>query len=160
MKFTVMNKHQARGYTYKTHDHNYIIISINNTNDGYNKFNPDTKELIAVRSFFFDDVEKDEENCITSTDADNIIKFINKHMDVDECIVHCEAGVSRSAGVAAALMLIVNGSDKDIFDNPKYCPNRTCYTEILNAYYGSYNEDEIEEKYKHNIEIWRKYNLD
>ena len=159
MKFTVMNRLQAHDYTYQTHNHNYIIISINDKKDNYNLFNPNTNELVAVRSFFFDDVEKDEENCITSTDVNNIIKFINKHMNVDECIVHCGAGVSRSAGVAAALMLIVNGSDKDIFDNPKYCPNRTCYAAILNAYYGSYDEDEIEEKYKHNIEIWRKYNL-
>lgn len=46
-------------------------------------------------------------------------------------IVHCEAGQSRSAGVAAALSKWINGEDWDYFLNPKYTPNSYCYQTIL-----------------------------
>ena len=54
--------------------------------------------------------------------------------EVDVIICQCSAGISRSAGVAAALGVILNGSDKEIFNDPKYCPNRFVYRTILNEY--------------------------
>ena len=36
----------------------------------------------------------------TSHDAATIIEFLIKHRHVDNCVVHCEGGISRSAGVA------------------------------------------------------------
>ena len=144
MKFQVLNRIAAKNYTYKQHNHKYVIISINDVHDTANKFNR-SPELVDVLTLYFDDVEQGDAYCIEKEDAEKIIKFMNKHMDVDECIVHCTAGVSRSAGVCAALMLIINGSDE------------TCYRKVLDAYFGSYSEEAIDEKFRKNIEAWRKH---
>lgn len=158
MLFQVMNRSDARKYSYQTHGHKYIIISISDMTDEANKFNR-SSELLDVLSLWFDDEEKPHPNCITSDDAYKIINFVNKYVDkVDEIVVHCSAGVSRSAGVCAALMCIILGSDKYIFENPKFCPNMTCYRTVLNAYFGSYDEEEIQRKEAKSIAIWRKAN--
>ena len=51
-------------------------------------------------------------------------------------IIQCDAGVSRSAGVAGALMKYYNGDDSEIFENPKYRPNMRCYRTMLNELEG------------------------
>ena len=48
-------------------------------------------------------------------------------------LVHCGAGQSRSAGVAAAILKWMTGSDAQIFDNRKYTPNMRCYRLVLEA---------------------------
>ena len=71
---------------------------------------------------------------IQKENAEKIAAFvmINKH-NRKHFIVQCDAGVSRSAGVAAALMKYFNGDDSPIFDNPQYCPNMRCYRMVLEA---------------------------
>lgn len=71
---------------------------------------------------------------IQKEDAEKIAAFamINKH-NGRHFIVQCDAGVSCSAGVAAALMKYFNGDDAPIFDNPQYCPNMRCYRMVLEA---------------------------
>lgn len=158
MKFRVLSREDARRYTYDIHGHKYVIISISDMKDDANKFNH-ASELVDVLRLWFDDEEKGHPNCITKDDARKIIEFMNKHInDVDECVVHCGAGISRSAGVAAALMYIINGSDSEIFDSAVFCPNMTCYRMVLEAYFGSYDEVEVDRKYAHFIEIFRKAN--
>lgn len=94
---------------------------------------------------------------MTRQDADNIIQFVNQHInEVEQIIVHCGAGISRSAGVCAALMMIINGDDSAIFDNGQYCPNMHCYRLVLESYFGYYDKEAAEEKYRRNIIEWRK----
>lgn len=71
---------------------------------------------------------------IQKEDAEKIAAFVmaNKH-NGRHFIVQCDAGVSRSAGVAAALMKYFNGDDSPIFDSPQYCPNMRCYRMVLDA---------------------------
>lgn len=78
---------------------------------------------------------------IQKEDAEKIAAFvmINKH-NGRHFIVQCDAGVSRSAGVAAALMKYFNGDDTPIFNNPQYCPNMRCYRMVLEALMEDYNE--------------------
>lgn len=72
--------------------------------------------------------------CMTDKDAKNIVDFVETFKnEVDMIVVHCEFGISRSAGVASALSLILNGIDQYYFDN--YVPNMLCYRKILNAYH-------------------------
>ena len=40
-----------------------------------------------------------------------------------------------NAGVAAAIMKALFGDDWEVFDNPKYVPNMTCYRTVLDAFY-------------------------
>lgn len=161
MLFQVMNRQSARKYSFQNHGQGmpfkYVIISISDVHMPANQFNK-TNELVDELHLFFDDVEKGEHYCMQKEDAIQILDFMNKHMDVDECVVQCEAGISRSAAICAALMLIIEGSDKEIFENPKYCPNRHCYRLLLDAYFGSYDEEAIDEKFRKNIELWRKAN--
>jgi predicted protein tyrosine phosphatase len=69
---------------------------------------------------------------IQKEDAKKIATFViaNEH-NGKNFIIQCDAGVSRSAGVAAALMEYFNGDASPIFDNLQYCPNMRCYRMVL-----------------------------
>lgn len=156
MKFQVLSREKARAHSFKPNIDKCIIISINGTDAELNRFKPN-KQIRAIKHFVFNDVEGDEAYCMTREDADNIITFVNEHVnEVDEIIVHCGAGVSRSAGVCAALMLIINGDDSEIFNNPRFCPNMHCYRLVLEAYFGYYDKEAADEKLRRNIILWRK----
>jgi len=65
--------------------------------------------------------------------AEQILDFVGCFKDkVDMIVVHCEAGISRSAGCASALSLILNKTDQYYFDH--YLPNMLVYRIILNAH--------------------------
>lgn len=156
MKFQVMSRKNARAYSFRDDIDKCIIISINGTDETLNQFhtNPAIK---AVCSLVFNDVGGSDPNCMTREDADKIISFVNQHVNsVDEIIVHCGAGVSRSAGVCAALMMIINGNDSDIFNNSRFCPNMHCYRLVLESYFGHYDKEPIEKKLREKIILWRK----
>ena len=160
MNISVMSRNEAKKASYKGFDKKTIIISITDVGSKLNTFKKQNL-LLDVLHIQFDDVEAGEKNCISSSDAENIIGFVNKYLnDAEECIVHCEAGISRSAGIAAALLYILNGTDNQIFGNSKYCPNRTCYRAILNNFYGSYSDAEIDIKFKDHFKEWIKKHLD
>ena len=65
------------------------------------------------------------------TDAEQIIAFVDKYKDgVELVVVHCEAGVSRSAGVAAALSVIYNNTCEEFYSS-RYYPNALVKSVIL-----------------------------
>lgn len=66
----------------------------------------------------------------TENDAQQILDFVR--LNAGLVVIHCEAGISRSAGVASALSLIYNGTDQYYFDH--YLPNMLVYRKILNAH--------------------------
>ena len=71
---------------------------------------------------------------ITSDDAEKILDFAEEYKNkVDLIVVHCNAGISRSSGAAAALSLIYNGDDNWIFKDLRYMPNMRVYRKILEA---------------------------
>lgn len=110
-----------------------ILISIND-------FGHDAPEIdikyIGVLKLYFDDVDDDKNGgaVITERDAFDIITFVKDNLPtVETIVVHCNAGVSRSAGCAAALSYIFNGTDADIVKaKPLY--NRKVFSTILNGY--------------------------
>lgn len=59
-------------------------------------------------------------------DARRIRALLRAHPDCD-IIVHCDAGMSRSAGVAAAILEAVGGDSAQVFDSSYYQPNLHCY---------------------------------
>ncbi len=64
--------------------------------------------------------------------ADTAVAFVMAHPEARVIMVHCEAGISRSAGMAAAIAKVLNGSDAFYF---KYgVPNRRVYAEMLAAF--------------------------
>lgn len=63
--------------------------------------------------------------------ADKIIGFVEKNKDkIDTLICACEAGISRSAGCAAAISKFYFDDDK-IFYSSGYIPNNLIYRTIL-----------------------------
>jgi predicted protein tyrosine phosphatase len=96
----------------------------------------------AALNLWFSDVnsEKSEDKeryikKITEEDARKIKDFIDaiKRMGVNDLIVHCHAGVSRSAAVAAAISRAETGDDSEFF-NSQYVPNMTVYYTVLKAF--------------------------
>jgi predicted protein tyrosine phosphatase len=74
---------------------------------------------------------------MTESDSWKVASFMknnNKNMDI--LIVHCEAGISRSAGVAAAISKFFMNSDDYYFRT--FLPNRWCYRKVLDALMKEY----------------------
>jgi predicted protein tyrosine phosphatase len=65
--------------------------------------------------------------------------------DIDVLLVHCEAGVSRSPAVAAALSVIAFGPRSDLDYFRKFVPNTHVYRVLLKTYYEGI-EPEIPEQ--------------
>ena len=114
-----------------------------------------TKEN-AVLFLQFDD-EESGDRAMTPQHANTIVSFVKSLDDiVDELIVHCEAGVSRSAAVAAAISFSINGDDAEFFKFP-FFPNRHCYRLVLEAFGFDLKQLFLTQKFEANIEEIRKH---
>jgi predicted protein tyrosine phosphatase len=110
------------------------LISIRGTYDSRPKFkhNSNIKRILEL---CFDDVEEDcyPELAMRYEDAVAIANFVKSLKDIDILYIHCEAGISRSAGVAAAISKALTGDDTYFFERP-FCPNMNCYKLTLKAF--------------------------
>lgn len=142
--FKVMSHYDLEEYCSKRHQAFWSVILINNTIEKdhtedfiNNEANPLT-HLYRVLSLDFDDIDGNYANetpeCtpMSTEQAKMILNFVEHNM-CNNFIISCHAGVSRSAGVCAALEKIYNGDDKHIFNSPKYVPNRYCYRKVLDV---------------------------
>ena len=110
-----------------------VIISISPSWSDEPPFNENNHAIREILYLFFDD-EETGQNAITEHDAKGIAEFVNKWWNsIDQIVVHCDAGVSRSAGVAAAILKHFTDDDTQIFNDVRYCPNMACYRKVLNA---------------------------
>ena len=133
----IMSRMIITDFASQSHDDRIAVVSISDPDRENPNLsgNPDNgiTHLFQVK---FADVEVGQSECITDEQASEIASYVLRvRDDVDRIIVHCEAGVSRSAGVGAAIMKYLNGSDWDVFDKPKFRPNMTCYRKVLDAFY-------------------------
>ncbi|NCC71057.1 hypothetical protein EOM09_05740 [bacterium] len=70
--------------------------------------------------------------------------FANSNLSL---LVHCDAGISRSAGIGAAIAKI--SFDDDFLFFKRLAPNRFVYKTILEQYYGNIMEDKDIPLYKY-----------
>lgn len=71
-----------------------------------------------------------DETAMTAVDARAILDFAASYTDQVELIVcQCEAGVSRSAGIAAALSCLMQNEDAFFFEH--YWPNHHVYKLLI-----------------------------
>lgn len=100
----------------------HIVISVRDP--GSMRANlPDNPNRIAELYLDFDDI-----------DAASILKVVGlTYPYINLVVVNCEAGISRSAGIAGALSLLIGLTDTEFF-NPRgpYKPNRWVYRTLLN----------------------------
>lgn len=67
--------------------------------------------------------------------AKQILDFVSANWDkVEAFLIHCEAGISRSPAIAAAITKIAGGDDKYYFNH--YSPNKYVYKTILESHFG------------------------
>lgn len=75
---------------------------------------------------YYDDNYKD----FNSKMAGNVLRFAAKNKS-KKIYCLCDAGISRSSGIAAALCKIYNGNDSHIWNDWHYEPNKYIYNTIL-----------------------------
>lgn len=99
----------------------------------------------------FDDVERDDVAAmahglvpISTRQAEEVVRFAQS--TTGPLVVHCEAGISRSAGVAAGLLALNEESDeRDLY--VRTVPNATCKVRVLRA--GLKSERQRKERGEH-----------
>lgn len=76
------------------------------------------------------------DEAMTELQAEEVVRFVRDMQDsIKALVIHCDAGVSRSAGMGAALAKCINGDDQWVFDSPLYLPNMYVYRLVFNAWW-------------------------
>lgn len=137
MKIFVMNRKEAIEFCKQPHLAQFAMISIGTPHEDYKEapFCSATNNVVDicfVQFFDLDNTYPIKEGLMKYEDAKRIAEFISKYEDKN-IIVHCDAGQSRSAGVAAAISRYYNNYDFEYFENPCYTPNMFCYRLMMNA---------------------------
>ena len=128
IKVIVMSRLEAYQYCKKRHDkpsaiENQVIDILElSFVDADEPDSLDVNDIIAA-----------EKDLMCDRDAERIVEYSKKHKD-KLLIIHCDAGISRSSGIAAAILRHYTGDDAEIFDNYSYDPNMWCYFKTLKAF--------------------------
>lgn len=126
---------------------NRSLISIADPNDNF-VYVPDGIFSHGILRLQFHDVDEVHEYMMVGdrkmtyypmneNQAQEVARFVNNVWDKIDClIVQCHAGISRSAGIAAAISKHYFQDDAFYFGfiSP-YIPNRKCYSLVLEALY-------------------------
>ena len=128
----VMSQFNAENYSEDNNCEQCALISI--TSHGDDDADIIENEYNGIESILrlqFNDSDGDDG--ITYDDAKAIAEFVKTECIYNRLIVHCGAGRSRSAGVAAAILKYLYNDDRQIFNNKRYGPNMRCYRYVLEA---------------------------
>ena len=101
---------------------------------------------------FLDTEEQDHPDSMQSDHAQQIVDFINSlDTKVETLFVSCNAGVSRSSAIAAAIIRAQGLDDSEIWANLDYSPNIHCYRMVLAAF--GIDASDAEEKMRTNEQM-------
>ena len=111
---------------------NTAIISFSDTEEDYIDF-PEGTDVLKVA--FYDvrphTVSKDHYDRILPQ-AKEIAEYVYKKMKENKDIIcQCDYGVSRSAGLAAAIMEAYSSKGIEVFADYRYTPNQFVYNKVL-----------------------------
>ena len=146
MEILAMSRARTIQYCQMKHRHSSIIISISDPNMDYSASPFMTKEnhVDAILPLCFCDAdhpgidvygnETDGSDLMSDDDARKVALFVTERV-TDRIIVHCDAGISRSGGVAAAISKWMLNDDNEFFYSGQYRPNMWCYRKTLTALY-------------------------
>lgn len=147
IRVRVMSRHDAIYYCSNPHDEKAVIISLSTPYWDY-EYGPyiskenKVKDILELSFFDADEPDGLDVNNVVASNSDlmsdegaeKIADFVEKNKQY-LIIVHCDAGISRSSAVAAAILLHYTGDDSAIFDNERaYCPNMWVYFKVLKAF--------------------------
>jgi len=129
----LMQEHKINDNTVENYD-DVFFISINDTKTSpYYEESWFKEDHDNVKVLYFDDVENENETfpsnsgkCIPFSEkmAKDLYDYIKKNVRKGQCIIHCLAGISRSAGVASVIADMANISFVQLKrNNPQIRPN-------------------------------------
>lgn len=148
MEFIVLSRDKAKTYECDK-PHIYISVKCPYDSEGWAKL-PDNPNRMQTLLLAFDDWDDYQKHKLTTEFKNNprvgeMVFFSNDHAKsivglvqeyqkkVEAIVCQCDAGISRSAGIAAALSKCIVGHDMQFFE--RYHPNRRVYRMILNEWY-------------------------
>jgi len=126
LRFIILSKLFMESFFY---EEPYIVISICEPGEEPPNLKTDSnrKDVLRVEIHDIDDVKFAEEygyKTLDENQAKSVLEFAEKWKDkLNILVIHCSAGVCRSAGMAAALSRVYNGHSRGIIDNPRYKPS-------------------------------------
>lgn len=121
-----MSMYEAVNHSYKELDKKTAIVSITCPEDKLPNFKVNNDKILGILELHFNDVERDYPGCVAPKKEDfiGLKSFIDSHKDdVEEIIIHCHAGISRSSACATAICQYLNIDDSFIWDSHSYMPN-------------------------------------
>ena len=143
----VLSRFDTSQYCKEPHKTDSAIISISTPNVDYCglEIEPtDENRVVAILSLEFMDADYPGDNDVygnpttvddlmNDSEAKRVVAFVEHYKD-KRILVHCDAGISRSSAVAAAILKHYTGNDDMIFDSRWYNPNRWVYRKVLEAF--------------------------
>lgn len=145
MDIRVYSRAKASFYCTEPHSTESVIISISTPGRKYihYPFTSKDNKVLEILNLEFCDADRagdhdvygyitTEADIMNDEDARRIAELVEAHKDA-RIIVHCDAGISRSAGVGAALARHYNNDDFEYFTGGRYAPNMRCYYKVLKA---------------------------
>ena len=121
-----------------------LILSIHTYLDSEPRFLKEKIDnVVHVEFFEFNDESSSLPvlHAMTKDDAVRMVNTVKQYYDkVDQIIVHCDAGQSRSVGCIAAIKKWYTNNDEEFF---RGTPNMHCYHLVLEEFF---NQEENNEK--------------
>ena len=134
LEMQVLDRYSAQTIT---HDKPYFVISITDPSCYACDLAQSSSKKAVLRLVFED--SDDSERGMSVDQALQVRDFVLRQVKrgITRCVVQCEMGISRSAGVAAAISKHINDDDSLFFSY--FIPNMNCYRKVLDAFAGTYD---------------------
>ena len=118
---------------------NHDFVRVRKVPNILERHKKENKNIISVIYAQFDDIDSGTEVHgeipMMKSDAKHIVDGIEHNINrIQQIIVHCDAGYSRSPAVAAAIAKAFGVDDEEYFSGGRYCPNRHVYRTMLNEF--------------------------
>ena len=91
-----------------------VVISINDEMDNLSNLQEGWGDVLRLA---FNDDDGQDVNSFNEAHALQILQFLDQHKDVEHMVVHCTAGVSRSAAVA---MFVSECQQRELFQQTRW----------------------------------------
>jgi predicted protein tyrosine phosphatase len=133
----VLPKSKAKEFS---SDNPWAAISV--SSDPYQFADLQTENRAGLLQLCFLDRNFEDPSNFSAVQANQIIDFVFFTLPkIESLLIHCEAGVSRSPAIAAAVSVMLWGANTDRLYFKNYTPNTFVYNKLLETYHSRVNGD-------------------